>query len=172
MREGDQTEASAMLEEYLRRVRSQFMADLPEKAYFQQRRLLIQAITFPAAYLHERGVWLPVKRLREILDEIIKGIKHHGATDRIQYFGIYFLTAVQSHMKIRQEAYYEEGKLSRTKPIGSMPLAEVMPGVKVADHPAQVTDHLAEFARLARSGPRPGAKKVAKQPQQQMDFLL
>lgn len=103
---------SAFVTDYLHVLRTQFYPDDPA-GFGQQYSMLVLAITTPANWLEDRGVQLPEKRLREILDEIIVGIKRFGDTGHVKFFCRYFLFAVQEHMKHHGERYYEEGKTLR-----------------------------------------------------------
>ena len=104
--------ADTLVKSFLHRLRTQFYPD-NEKGFYQQRSMLISAITTPARWLEERGVRLPEQRLEEILVGILRGIMHHGNTGNIGFFCAYFLKAVQDHMKHQGDGYYEEGKSLR-----------------------------------------------------------
>ena len=77
-----------IVRDYLHLIKNEFHAG-DERAFFQQRWLLIKAIT----YLAKRGVFLPQPDYRKILDTVISGIKDHGNRDTIRYFGRYLLSA-------------------------------------------------------------------------------
>lgn len=90
--------------------------------------------------------------------EIITGIKHHGKTGEIRFFSGYFLHAVQQHMKIQGERYYNEGKGARNQ-------AEKALGAIWAVAPApedQACDRLADLHALLKAGtPKTKVKKAA-----------
>jgi len=105
-----------LVDEFLGRLNRQFYYDGPKKAFFWDRSLLIQAIQAPAVYLYERGIRreFPVEKYREILNVVIAGIQHHGNTAKIEHFGRYFLTSVQSHMRsYHGDAYYQDAIATR-----------------------------------------------------------
>jgi hypothetical protein len=143
--------------ELLGAIRNQFYPDEP-KRFFQDRNMLLQAVTFPAKWLHERGVRLPETRYRTILLDILTTIKRHGNTARIQRFSAYLLHSVQEHMRHHGEEYYEEGKRFRDS------VQDVMSGLsrkKVTDD--QTVPLLAEVHRMLSLPKARRAKTSAKQ---------
>lgn len=151
------TGGASIVNDYLYRIRQQFYPD-NEKAFYQQRRLLIRAISFPAGWLDRRGIVFPEKRYRQLLDEILKGIMHHGNTGNIGYFAGYLFSCIQQHMKHHEEEYYDLGKSLRSKNDQSM--KQILSGLKV-DEPAAdaaTVESLAAYSRLTKSGPRRGKK--------------
>ncbi|HWL53764.1 MAG TPA: hypothetical protein VNQ90_15100 [Chthoniobacteraceae bacterium] len=114
---GDEKPPSIRLPEqitdrFLRSLRKQFYVGL-DKAYYQQRRQLILAITFPAYWLDERAVRLPAHRYTGILTHIIRTVVREGDLANVHHFGFYFLKSVQNHMRHQGETYYDEGKVTR-----------------------------------------------------------
>jgi len=165
----EKSEAQVIMQDYLRVLRGQFYGDNQRRFYLHQF-MLMQAIAYPAKSLGKMGVALPGDRIREILDEIIKGIKQKGNTGIVEHFGGYFLTCVQSHMKIRQEHYYNEAKTALAKAVSSMPLKDILKGAAALpeapeETPAQICERLVEIAAAFK--PRRKAKKV----ENQLSFL-
>ncbi|MEI6034491.1 MAG: hypothetical protein WCS65_09455 [Verrucomicrobiae bacterium] len=140
---------SDLVKTYLHRIRTQFYPD-DEKGFFQQRSILLNAITTPARWLDERGVRIPERRLCQILDEILKGIMHHGATGKIQYFCRYFLFAVQEHMRHQGDRYYEEGKSLRAITNTAMEVLTKKQRARLSDAQDATTSRLADLNRLVR----------------------
>jgi len=98
-----------IVRDYLHLIKNEFYAG-DERAFFEQRWLLIKAITYPARWLDKRGVFLPETEHRKILDTVISGIKDHGNTDTIRSFGRYFLDCIQKQIKHHEETYYDHAK--------------------------------------------------------------
>jgi hypothetical protein len=157
--------SQALFTDYLNAIRGQFYAD-DFKKFSQQKVCLIQAIAYPVQYLDERGVWLPEKRVRQILNIVLREIKNFGATDKIRYFGGYFLDCVQKHMRHHDEAYYNEAKPFRQVTAGSMPLKDIIGGVEIREEtPSQfAAEILAVAASLKRGPSRKKVEKTASQP--------
>jgi len=109
---------------FLRSLRNQFYKAPHEKLFYQERNLLLQAITYPASYLHARGVGLTAARYQGILTSIIRTINAHGNLAAVRSPGRYLLHAVQEHMRHQGEDYYEAGKRTRDA------LEDVMRGLK------------------------------------------
>ncbi|MEI6492625.1 MAG: hypothetical protein WCO94_08770 [Verrucomicrobiota bacterium] len=160
---------SDLVKNYLHRIRSQFYPD-DEKGFFQQRTLLVRAITHPAFYLDERGVRLPERRLCAILDTVIRDIQHFGATAKIENFCRYFLHAVQQHMKHQGDGYYDEGKTLRFIMDTAMENLTKKQREKLSDAQDSTTARLADLNRLVRETAAK-KKKSAKAPAAQLDLL-
>lgn len=152
----EKQEAEEIMRDFLHVLKNQFYAD-DEKRFWKHRYILIQAIAWPASTLKQMGVWLPAKRLREILTEIVDTVKHHGATGQVAHFGGYFLHCVQAHMHHRRERFYEEGKTARAAAVAKLPLDAILSGVTVSDG-EETTDRLANMARFIRGGRKAGKK--------------
>jgi hypothetical protein len=110
------------VEEMLRLIRREFFVQHTDKRFFQERSMLIQAITFPAHWMNDRGVRLPASGYRRILGTVIGTIKRHGNRAKIQRFSVYFLHSVQEHMKHHGDEYYAAAKAAR-------PISAVLPAV-------------------------------------------
>lgn len=153
--------ADQVSERFLRSIRNQFYQE-NEKLFFQERLLLLQAITWPARYLDDRGVKLNAKRYTEILTTVIRTINRHGNLRTVRSFARYLLHAVQEHMKHHGEEYYEQAKAV------SRDIAAVMEGYSRKPLPAQdnTTKTLADLHRLVavKSGRKKQLTRAA-QPQ-------
>lgn len=160
---------SDLVKNYLHRIRNQFYPD-DEKGFFQQRTVLIDAITTPARWLDERHVRLPERRLCQILDDIIKGIQNFGATGEIKFFCRYFLFAVQEHMKHQGDRYYEEGKSLRFITDTALDNLTIKQRAKLADAQDATTSRLADLNRLVRATAAK-KKKAVKAPASQLSLL-
>lgn len=124
---------AGILSDYLRRIRFQFYPDQPRQ-FFQQQRLILKGITYPAAWLSKRGVIWTCDQYRQVLDEIILTIQRHGDTAKIQFFPRYFLWCVQQHMAHREDSYYDLGKSTRDKMQATA--AHILSAMRVSDAPA------------------------------------
>jgi hypothetical protein len=146
------------MEHLLRRLREEFLPDY--KAFQQQRRLLQIAIAHPAHYLKIRGVTIPARRLIEIHETIITGIRRHGDLAKIKFFGAYYLAIVQAHMRHQGERYYNEGKAARNAVERAMDALRARP---VQDDAA--CHQLAELHDLLKAGaPKKPRRKPACKP--------
>jgi hypothetical protein len=104
--------APEIINDLLHVLQSQFYPD-NAKEFYQSRRILLKAITYPAGQLHENGVRLTDDRYKKIIMDVIDGIKRHGDTGHIRFFAGYFLNCIQKHMKHHGYKYYDEGKQAR-----------------------------------------------------------
>lgn len=145
LRPVDPGAAVRICRDFLHTLRSQFYAD-DEKAFFQQRWMLMKAISAPASYLAKRGVGLTEADHRKLLTEVIRTIQHHGDTRRIRLFGRYFLHCVQEHLKHHGEDYYDSGKALRS--IADAAVDSIK--AKAAAQALETTDRLAEIHAAIR----------------------
>ncbi|MBI5689294.1 MAG: hypothetical protein HZC55_04295 [Verrucomicrobia bacterium] len=72
-----------------------FYQGKPVKVWMQDQKPLLLALTWPAGWLQQRGVSLPVARYGEILREVISGIGTHGDLAKIEHFPSYLLHCVR-----------------------------------------------------------------------------
>ncbi len=138
-------------------LRREFFKSATNKQYFQQRPVLIQAITWPARWMNKRGAKLPASGYRRIIGTVISSIKQRGNVARIRRFSIYFLHSVQEHMKHHGDEYYEAAKDVRR-------IGQILPRLTAslgfdalkARHPDRTTEDLAKLNRVLRS---PGGRR-------------
>lgn len=91
-------------------IHARFYQGVTAKKWAQERSILVQAITYPARYINERGGKLPGRRYREILVAILADIQRHVQAKRINRLSIYILHCVQEHMRHQGDRYYQEAK--------------------------------------------------------------
>jgi hypothetical protein len=143
-----------LAEELLLVVRREFYRTAPEKRFFQERNLLLQAVTYPADWLKRHGAALPAAKYRVILQTVIDTIKAHGNQVRIRSFSAYFLDCVQKHMLHQGEKYYLDAKQLR-------PAGEIATGVigelRAPSAEEDVVGTMVEVRRALRS--KGGRKK-------------
>ena len=154
---------------FLRSIKNQFYKAPHEKLFYQEKFLLQQAITYPAAYLQARGVGLPIERYKALLTTIIRTINAHGNLATVRSPGRYLLHAVQEHMRHHGEDYYEAGKRTRDA------LADALMGLKPRTKGAEIQSAdspvaaLAETNRILSAGK--GGRRKASTPAVQTDFF-
>jgi len=161
--------AETLVKRFLYQIRTKFYPD-NEKGFYQEQRLLLRAITHPAHWLKDRGVTLPEAKLEAILNEILRGIMHHGDTGNIGFFSAYLLKAVQSHMQKQGDRYYEEAKSLRN--IASTALADLTKKqqARLPDALDPITERLANLNQLLRAT-KPGRKKKPTSTGTQLDLF-
>lgn len=161
--------ASDFISDYLYILRQKFFADDP-KGYFQQVPWLKKSLTELASFLHEKGVSLPERRLREITMEIIRQILAHGQTENIRRFGPYFLQCVQAHVRAKGHLYYLEAKTARNAV--EIALTSYTKNTRPAPLPDNsTTEILAELNRLTRIGKGGRKKASCKAPACQLNLI-
>lgn len=161
--------AAELVKINLHRLRTQFYES--EKEFFQQRSILMKAITYPSFWLEERGVRLPAEKLNSILDTIIRGIMHHGATRQIGYFCAYFLKCVQDHMRMQGERYYDEAKSLRSITETALDHLTKKQLARLPEAQDRTTSELAALNRLVRETSAKRRRKPAKATGTQLDLF-
>ena len=82
-----------------------------EKAYYADRRMLLYALTWPAKWLDQRGLWMDAQQYEKLIDQRLKTIVHHGDPKRYQrYFPRYLLKCLQDWFAHHGDELYEELK--------------------------------------------------------------
>jgi hypothetical protein len=145
-------------EQLVQLIRREFFAGVPDKQFFQERNLLLQAVTYPADWLHRRGAKLQEPPYRQILQTVIDTIKAHGNRAKIRRFSAYFLHAVQTHMQHHGEEYYQA---SKRLPAAGAVVPEIVGELRAGDSRADVIGVLLEVRRTLRS--RGGRKKTKRE---------
>lgn len=113
-RPGEETAPTqVMIAALMKHVRQQFYTSWPEKKWLQEQRLILMVLTWPATWLNQRGIGLPLDRYERILRDIILEVQRHGATGEIKFFPAYFERTVKSWFIHNGEALYEERKSIR-----------------------------------------------------------
>lgn len=105
---------SDLISDLLGVVRRQFYSG-NDKRFFQERWLLVQAITAPALWFDERGVKCNDERYRSLILGRLREIKEHGQVAQIRRFPAYLLHSIQTHLKHHGEEIYVEAKAIREK---------------------------------------------------------
>ena len=105
---------TVMIETLMRHVRAQFYTLYPEKRWLQEQRHILMILTWPATWLNQRGIGLPLGRYEAVLREIIVGIQRHGDTATIKFFPAYFERTVKAWFIHNGEELYEERKSLRS----------------------------------------------------------
>jgi hypothetical protein len=146
-RRGDPAEL--FVEDMLAWIRREFFRLASDKKFFQEREILVQAITWPARYINDRGAKLQATDYRRIIGTVIDAIRRHGKLSKIARFSAYFLYSVQQHMIHHGEEYYMAAKAA--KPIGAI-LPRVAARLRSnGPPPDRSTETLAALNRLLRS---------------------
>lgn len=138
----------------LEELRRTFFAKTPAKRFFQEKGLLLSAISYPATHLKKRyGVSTPETLSSAILGNVVQTIVKKGNRAKIQRFSVYFLHCVQEHMKHHGEEYYDRAK-------AALRLAESLPEIMAKVRVGEIqrsTDVMVALHRTLKS--RGGRKK-------------
>lgn len=149
--------------EQLGLIRRRFFAKTPEKQFFQERDLLLQAVAFPAAHIYKRyGVAGTDPLYGRILANVIDTIVRKGNRAKIKRFSVYFLHCVQEHMSHHGEEYYKAAVAARSA-ADSLPAVMARVRIGQAEHDTKV---LVEMHRTLKS--RGGRKKRVQKTQMQL----
>lgn len=100
----------AMVQELLGEIGRRFYAKDDGERWLKHQPALMLALTWPAGWLKQRGVTLPLDRYRTTMMEIIEGIAEHGDVSKVGYFPAYFLHCVRLWFVHNGEEVYERQK--------------------------------------------------------------
>jgi hypothetical protein len=145
--------ADEFADEQLALIRQTFFRE-DAKRFFQERNLLLKAVTYPAEWLNRHGAKLPASKYRAILRTVIGTIKAHGDRARIRRVSAYLLHSVQTHMQHHGEDYLIAAKQPRTA--GAL-VAGVLRKLGTNEPDGDVVEVLVEVRRALRS--KGGRKK-------------
>ena len=96
------------LDRALRTVCAHFYSGPNDRKWWQQKRAVFTALTWPARWLVDRKLPLDGHAYEELLMEVLRDIyrARKGQSDHIEFFPAYLLTSIQS----RWEDFYQRGK--------------------------------------------------------------
>jgi len=99
------------LQRLLTTVRQRFYAELPKNRWHQDRHALIRALTWPANWMHLRGVSLSQARYARLIEERLDAILRYGDPKRFQgYFPAYLLKCIQDYFAHNEDDLTHELK--------------------------------------------------------------
>jgi hypothetical protein len=147
------TVAREFIDRELDAIRKEFFAGKTDRAFFQERNMLEQAICYPAKWLDERGSAMRSIDYGKILSTVIGTIREHGRKKEIKRVSAYLLHSVEEHMDHHGEEYYYAAKS-----VGST-VADAMQSIRRADPDANFVPVMAGVYQTLRSGQRGGRKK-------------
>lgn len=100
-----------LLGELLAAVRERFYAGKPTAEFHRDRRRLIYALSWPADWLGQRGLFCPPSRYRAIVVARLDAVRAHGDPARYgAFFPSYLLKCLQDHFAHHGEELYDELK--------------------------------------------------------------
>ncbi len=147
-----------MLEDLLAHVRAEFYAG-KDAAFFSERKQLLKAITYPAAYLEKRNGLPTPERYEEIFrKEIVAPLKKHSkyVPLRGSYWCAYFYQCVQHHIAKHWETYYEESKAIQRQ------VADVLHGLlKIKSEQPAPEQRMSALVEVHRAVSSKGGRKKA-----------
>lgn len=107
----DQIADDATLSELLGDVRLRFYGGQPAVAFHRDRRRLLYALTWPAVWLEDRGLFCSGHRYRRLVVERLDVIRAHGDPYRYaHYFPTYLLKCLQDFLDRHGDDLYVEFK--------------------------------------------------------------
>lgn len=133
----------------LEEVRRQFYGGQPTRDFYRDRRMLLYALTWPAAWLEARALTCSAARYHALLGERFVDIAVHGDPARYgAYFPAYLLKCLQDWFQHHGEGLYDELKHIRNA------LDQVLASARFAarvQHDARHTEILAATHRLIQA---------------------
>ena len=137
------------VEHLLAAIHQRFYAAQPPRDFHRDRRMLLYALTWPAAWLARRGLTCSARRYHELVADRLADIALHGDPARYgAYFPAYLLKCLQDWFQHHGDQLYDELKHIRNA------LDQVLASARLAAEvrpDAQHTESLAATHRLLRA---------------------
>lgn len=140
-------------------IRRQFCPHWEDKAWNTHLWLVQRVVTYPAAWLNKRGLFVSPERYRELFLELLQDIKRNARAE-MKFPPAYLLKSVQDHMRFNADRYNNEGKDARSLADRALALAAAVP----AKDPAELVKTLAEVNRLIQRPSRRRRASVVQEP--------
>jgi len=88
----------------------------PLRRYYEDKKMLIYAITWPATWFNERGLTPSQEKYEQLINHVLNDIVAHGDHQRYtQYFPRYLLKCIQQWFHYNGDHLYEELKHIRNQ---------------------------------------------------------
>ena len=88
----------------------------PEKRFYQDRRMLLYALTWPAKWLDQRGLPITPQSYQQLITQRLQDIQTHGvAQHQFRYFPRYLLKCIQDWFAHHGDELYEQLKHVRNQ---------------------------------------------------------
>jgi hypothetical protein len=143
---GPQPRDGEAIQELLHGVERRFYRTLPARAYHRDQQMIIYALTWPATWLHRRGLTCSPSRYNLLIAARLEAIAAHGDPCRYgAYFPAYLLKCLQDWFQHHGEELYDELKHVRNA------IDQVLASVRFAanvQRDARHVDLLASVNRL------------------------
>jgi hypothetical protein len=156
-----QAQGPERVEGLLEEVQRRFYAGQPVRDFYRDRRMLLYALTWPAAWLEGRALTCSAARYHALLGERLVAIAVHGDPARHSaYFPAYLLKCLQDWFQHHGDELYDELKHIRNA------LDQVLASVPFAtdvQRDAQHTEILAATHRLIQAHRAPREKPDGRQ---------
>ena len=109
------THEQQTLEKLLETTRKRFYAQERHRRFYEDKRMLLYALTWPATWMHERGLSASPERYAQLVMQTLDDIVEHGNSERYQrYFPRYLLKCLQQNIQHRGDHLYNELKHIRS----------------------------------------------------------
>lgn len=93
-----------------------YRSNVSEKRFYQDRRMLLYALTWPASWLDQRALPITSQAYQKLISQRLEDIAKHGDPNRYcDYFPRYLLKTIQDWFAHNGEDLYEELKHIRNQ---------------------------------------------------------
>lgn len=149
--------ADAVLAEIMAKINVRFYKQAGAQRWLQDQKPLMLALTWPASWMAQRGVSLPMSKYEAILREILNTIAKHGETAKIKHFPTYLQHCVRQYF-----AHQGDDLCQAQKSLSAAVDLRFLQGLptKAATPTQNIVETMAAAHRVLAVGSRKG--KVAK----------
>lgn len=132
-----------------------------DKRFYEDRRMLLYAITWPATWLEMRGLPIRSQAYEKLLTQRLDDIATHGEPARYQaYFPRYLLKCIQDWFAHHGDDLYEELKHIRNRLCNIETLLRQLPSQTTQDVAAPIAAAHAVLARQIHRKKQPAPKQL------------
>ena len=112
-----------IIEKLLKNIKQSFYQKHEQKRFYQDRHMLIYAITWPATWFEQRNFQTTPNKYQQLIQNILDNIAIHGKPQLYQrYFPGYLLKCIQQwfHFCMHLSSYTKSSNTSEITPMPSM----------------------------------------------------
>lgn len=152
----------AFIERAMAMVQESIYPGVTDGVFAREWQDLVMAVSEPAAFLRERGLYGTAPMYLEIIRTVLDGIVEHGEVGQSRSRPMYLRRCLQTHLRINSERYLDAAKALQTTTAGDAAARILRRLQPVAGDPAadRLTEALVAARGLIQPPPRRPARKT------------
>lgn len=155
-----------LISQLMAAIRDMFCREWPDKQWGQWFGFIRrEVVTWPAAFMAKKGFALSSERYAKVMLDLLKDIRVHGDTGRVNFIPGYLQKCVQNHFPLHWEEYYAEAKSARAL------TDRAILGLAKAPAAANSERHVETLAEIHKALKAGGTKSRRKTPMDQLPLF-